>query len=235
MTSVAHPPLKPAATPLANNTGRCTLQRGWKAFGSPPGAWGCTPAWCGTNGIAIADPGSYLGATTPANPQAMPYNFSSTTSPAASGLFMAWRLPLSDLIALRFAASHATNPDGKTAKARIWTFSDAIISPTVQEVIGTYRGELSLTCGNQTLPTGSGWADPSTTRIVSKWADTITIPTADLTRTPGMQITGSPTAAANDTVAVVTFDQEGEGGLIVQIVDDTNDGSVGWLPIARVL
>lgn len=237
-------PLKEPSQPLSNNPGRSTKQRDYVTFGSPVGAQSGPPVYVATNTVTIKAVGTYVHGTMPAQgaakEQGIPYALVAADL-TTRGIFMVMGLDSHDLARLRFACSHATDPNGKTAKARIWKGSGArapsLLNNTVPfyELMGDYCGELSLVCGNLALATGSAFVDTTVARPVSKWVDTITIPTTELTRTPGMQVTGSAAAAANDTVASVTFDMEGDRYLIVQIVDDTNDGTVGWMPLLKLI
>lgn len=181
----------------------------------------------GGNGIwttalmtALTDKGGLLHALAPSQAGAPPF-----TPAPASGLFVQWGLRPHDLIVLRFAASHATDPNNKTATARVWLLGGAIGSNAAEECMGKYIGDLALTCGNQALTASSVFLNGTK---VCKWCDTIS-KTVDVARSPGIDISGS---SGHDAAAEAQFDSEGYRGVAVQVLpnDSTTDF---WLPFYR--
>lgn len=176
-----------------------------------------------TAGVVLASPGDYINALAPTKAGDPPF----TAAPALTGLYLVWGLDPHDMLALSFACSKATDPDGETANARFWLLGGAIGNPQDTECRGKYGGELALTCGSQALVTGSVFADPTAGRI-SKWVDTIG-KTADLTLRTSLAVSGS---IGDNAVAEAAFDMEGHRGLMVHVVGSVN---VSWLPFYRKL
>lgn len=179
-----------------NKSAIATPQANWEHPGG-----GSASVWT-TRTSALSAVGTYIHTTT------MPDG----SAPGTSGLYVSDSLEPASRLEFRFAVNHATDPNNKVVKARLWLIGATKTGDDTEEVLGEYAGDFTITCGDQALATGSKMLRSTG---VSKWADTIA---ASPDRTyGGAKVLGS---IADDGAAVVSVDYRGYRGYVLELTTE---------------
>ena len=205
MTSLLPPPVQ------LNKTTVVTMQDRWVPVSVTSSDQNGT--WT-TNSSALSAASTYVHAVTAPD----------GSSAATNGRYVETAIEPCNRLEFRFGVNDSADPNNMVVTGRLWLLDEASIANDGTEIMGEYAGDLTITCGNTAMATGSKLLRSTGT---SKWADTVSM--APDRSYGGAQIVGG---VAEDTAAVVSVDFRGKRGYVLELTV-TGGSADAILPMRR--